>query len=97
MAVPVFETIFAVPMTCDSCIKDIEGSLNQLSGASAIHARHSASNRRYTGITKITANLQDQVVSVEGTAAPSAIVDAIQATGRDAILRGSGKSNSTSK
>jgi len=64
MAVPVFETIFAVPMTCDSCI------------------------------TKITANLQDQVVSVEGTAAPSAIVDAIQATGRDAILRGSGKSNS---
>ncbi|KAM0323281.1 hypothetical protein ACHAQA_008872 [Verticillium albo-atrum] len=46
------------------------------------------------GITKVDANLQDQLVSVEGTAAPSAIVDAIQATGRDAILRGSGASNS---
>lgn len=33
-------------------------------------------------------------MSVEGTAAPSAIVDALQASGRDAILRGSGKSNS---
>ncbi|KAG7127072.1 Superoxide dismutase 1 copper chaperone like protein [Verticillium longisporum] len=46
------------------------------------------------GITKVDANLKDQLVSVEGTAAPSAIVDAIQATGRDAILRGSGASNS---
>jgi hypothetical protein len=34
-------------------------------------------------------------VSIEGSAAPSAIVEAIQSTGRDAILRGSGKSNST--
>lgn len=32
MTVPSFETIFAVPMTCDACIKDIEGSLHQLSG-----------------------------------------------------------------
>lgn len=31
---------------------------------------------------------------VEGTAAPSSIVGAIEATGRDAILRGSGTSNS---
>lgn len=46
-----------------------------------------------TGITKIEANLQDQLVLVEGTAAPSSIVSAIEATGRDAILRGSGKSN----
>lgn len=46
------------------------------------------------GIERVTANLQDQLVSIEGTAAPSAIVDAIQSTGRDAILRGSGKSNS---
>ena len=50
---------------------------------------------RRAGITKVTANLQDQLVSIEGTAAPSAIVEAIQATGRDAILRGSGKPNST--
>lgn len=42
----------------------------------------------------MTANLQDQLVFVEGTAAPSSIVSAIETTGRDAILRGSGKSNS---
>ncbi|KAH7400950.1 superoxide dismutase [Phaeosphaeria sp. MPI-PUGE-AT-0046c] len=77
MTVPVFETVFAVPMTCQSCIDDIEGSLQQLSG-----------------IHKVTANLKDQLVSVEGSAAPSAIVEAIQSTGRDAILRGSGKSDS---
>ncbi|EDU51097.1 superoxide dismutase 1 copper chaperone [Pyrenophora tritici-repentis Pt-1C-BFP] len=47
-----------------------------------------------TCINKVTANLKDQLVSVEGTAAPSAIVEAIQSTGRDAILRGSGKSDS---
>ncbi|KAF2115884.1 superoxide dismutase [Lophiotrema nucula] len=76
-SIPSFETTFAVPMTCEACIKDIKGSLSQLSG-----------------IEKITANLQDQLVSIEGTAAPSAIVSAIEATGRDAILRGSGKSNS---
>jgi len=46
------------------------------------------------GINKVTANLQDQLVSIEGTAAPSAIVEAIQSTGRDAILRGTGKSDS---
>ncbi|KAL5118028.1 copper chaperone [Pleosporales sp. CAS-2024a] len=77
MTVPVFETLFAVPMTCQSCINDIEGSLQQLNG-----------------IHKVTANLKDQLVAIEGTAAPSAIVEAIQSTGRDAILRGSGKSDS---
>lgn len=46
------------------------------------------------GIKKVEANLKDQLVSIEGTVAPSAIVEAIQATGRDAILRGSGTSNS---
>lgn len=44
MTVPSFETIFAVPMTCQSCIDDIEGSLQQLSGTSATDARHSASD-----------------------------------------------------
>jgi hypothetical protein len=44
MTVPSFETIFAVPMTCQSCINDIEGSLQQLSGTSDPHARHLASN-----------------------------------------------------
>lgn len=46
------------------------------------------------GIEKISANLKEQLVTVEGNAAPSAIVEAIQNTGRDAILRGSGKTNS---
>lgn len=45
------------------------------------------------GIHSVEANLKDQLVLVEGTAAPSAIVSAIESTGRDAILRGSGKSN----
>jgi len=72
-----FQTLFAVPMTCESCVKDISGSLYQLGG-----------------ITKVEANLKDQLVSIEGTAAPSAIVTAIQSTGRDAILRGTGGTNS---
>ncbi|KAF2191336.1 Cu,Zn superoxide dismutase-like protein [Zopfia rhizophila CBS 207.26] len=54
----------------------------------------SGSLYKLSGINKVTADLQSQLVSIEGTAAPSAIVEAIQATGRDAILRGSGKSNS---
>ena len=47
-----------------------------------------------TGISKVDANLEKQLVSIKGTAAPSAIVTAIEATGREAILRGSGSSNS---
>ncbi|KAF2205606.1 Cu,Zn superoxide dismutase-like protein [Delitschia confertaspora ATCC 74209] len=77
MTIPPFETTFAVPLTCESCIKDVSTSLYKLDG-----------------INKVTASLKDQLVSVEGVAAPSAIVQAIQDTGRDAILRGSGKSNS---
>ncbi|KAL2815291.1 superoxide dismutase [Aspergillus granulosus] len=73
-----FQTTFAVPMSCESCVKDISQALNQLQG-----------------INKVDANLQDQLVFVEGTAPPSSIVTAIQGTGRDAILRGSGASNSS--
>ncbi|TRX91944.1 hypothetical protein FHL15_007263 [Xylaria flabelliformis] len=72
-----FETLFAVPMTCDSCVKSVSDALYRLDG-----------------ITNVDANLKDQLVAVKGTAAPSAIVSAIEATGRDAILRGSGASNS---
>jgi len=72
-----FETVFAVPMTCESCVKDVSGSLYKING-----------------VNKVEANLKDQLLSVEGTAPPSAIVSAIQSTGRDAILRGSGGSNS---
>ncbi|KAI1464765.1 Cu,Zn superoxide dismutase-like protein [Daldinia caldariorum] len=72
-----FQTLFAVPMTCDGCVKDVSDALYKLGG-----------------ITKVEADLEKQLISVEGTAAPSAIVSAIEATGRDAILRGSGASNS---
>ncbi|WXC61049.1 hypothetical protein SNK03_006936 [Fusarium graminearum] len=72
-----FETLFAVPLSCDGCIKAVSDSLYKLGG-----------------IKNVEGNLKDQLVSVKGTAAPSAIVEAIQATGRDAILRGSGTSNS---
>ncbi|KAI9871062.1 MAG: copper chaperone [Pleopsidium flavum] len=71
-----FQTTFAVPLSCESCIKEVSGSLHKLNG-----------------ISKVEANLKDQLVFIEGTAAPSAIVTAIQDTGRDAILRGSGASN----
>ncbi|KAK5806424.1 hypothetical protein VI817_000682 [Penicillium citrinum] len=47
------------------------------------------------GIQKVDANLKEQLVFIEGTAPPSSIVSAIQDTGRDAILRGSGTTNSS--
>ena len=47
-----------------------------------------------SGITKVEADLKNQLVFIEGTAPPSSIVSAIESTGRDAILRGSGRSNS---
>jgi copper chaperone for superoxide dismutase len=46
------------------------------------------------GISDVSADLKAQLISVTGNAAPSAIVSAIQDTGRDAILRGSGKGES---
>ncbi|KAK0716476.1 copper chaperone for superoxide dismutase [Apiosordaria backusii] len=72
-----FQTLFAVPMHCESCAKDISQALHKL-----------------PGITKVEPNVKEQLVTIEGTAPPSAIIDAIESTGRDAILRGSGASNS---
>jgi cation transport ATPase len=46
--------VFAVPMTCDSCVKDVSETLHRLQG-----------------IKKVEANLQDQLVSVEGTGTES--------------------------
>jgi len=46
----VHQTLFAVPMTCESCVKDISGSLYKLDG-----------------ISKVEANLKDQLVSIIGT------------------------------
>ncbi|KAG7429193.1 Superoxide dismutase 1 copper chaperone [Fusarium oxysporum f. sp. raphani] len=72
-----FETLFAVPLSCDGCVKAVSDSLYKLGG-----------------ISNVEGNLKDQLISVKGTDPPSAIVEAIQATGRDAILRGTGASNS---
>jgi len=72
-----FQTTFAVPLHCNSCVDSVSGALQKLDG-----------------ITKVEANLNDQLVFVEGTVAPSTIVSTIQSTGRDAVLRGSGKANS---
>ncbi|KAJ5397470.1 hypothetical protein N7509_005583 [Penicillium cosmopolitanum] len=55
----------------------------------------STSLYKLDGINKVDANLKEQLVFIEGTAPPSSIVSAIQDTGRDAILRGSGTSNSS--
>lgn len=44
------QTLFAVPMTCEGCVKDISNSLYKLDG-----------------ISKVEANLADQLVRIEGT------------------------------
>ncbi|KAK2072327.1 hypothetical protein P8C59_006686 [Phyllachora maydis] len=54
----------------------------------------SESLSKINGVSTFDVNLKDQLVFIEGTAPPSVIVQAIQATGRDAILRGSGVSDS---
>lgn len=46
------------------------------------------------GCDKFDIDLQNKRVSVEGTAPPSHIIQAIQDTGRDVIIRGTGKPNS---
>ncbi|CAL5869510.1 uncharacterized protein PFLUO_LOCUS3740 [Penicillium psychrofluorescens] len=55
----------------------------------------SNSLKQLKGINNIDVSLKDQLVFIEGTASPSSIVSAIQNTGRDAILRGSGSTNSS--
>ena len=81
-------------MTCDGCVKDISSSLRKLDGMAHVHI-YLFDRLTVVGISKVDANLKDQLVFIEGTAPPSSIVSAIQATGRDAILRGSGTANST--
>lgn len=46
------------------------------------------------GISKFDVNLAQNIVTTEGSVPPSQIVSAIQATGRDAIIRGTGRPNS---
>jgi copper chaperone for superoxide dismutase len=55
----------------------------------------SSAIRPLPGIHTVSADLSSQLVHISGTTAPSAVVTAIQSTGRDAILRGSGRSNNS--
>lgn len=52
-----------------------------------------ADDTQHAGIKNINADLATQLISITGNAAPSSIVEAIQSTGRDAILRGSGRAD----
>ncbi len=54
----------------------------------------SETNHCHLGIEAIDADLDQQLVAVRGTAAPSAIVAAVQSTGRAAVVRGSGAPDS---
>ncbi|CDO96560.1 unnamed protein product [Kluyveromyces dobzhanskii CBS 2104] len=46
------------------------------------------------GIKNVTFNINDNLMNVEGHAAPSAIITALKNCGRDSIIRGTGKPNS---
>lgn len=72
-------------------MKDVSQALNKLEGRELMCIAFKLSK---IGISSINANIKDQLIFIEGTTAPSDIVTAIESTGRDAILRGSGNSNS---
>ncbi|ODV58171.1 copper chaperone CCS1 [Ascoidea rubescens DSM 1968] len=46
------------------------------------------------GVSEVTTDISNQLVSVVGSEAPSSIIKAIQKLGKDAIIRGTGKPNS---
>lgn len=73
----VFETVYNVPLTCQSCVDSVSKEL-----------------LKNEGITNVKCDLTTQTVSVEGSTPPSQIIESIQNTGRDAIVRGTGKPNS---
>jgi copper chaperone CopZ len=37
---PIIQTLFAVPMTCDGCAKDVSGALYKLDGISKVEANY---------------------------------------------------------
>jgi copper chaperone for superoxide dismutase len=100
----IYQTLFAVPMTCQSCINDVSDSLYKLGGILKVEANlkdqlvsiegTGRQHQFYTTNLTIQRGSSGHISNID-SAAPSAIVAAIQQTGRDAILRGSGGSNST--
>lgn len=78
MSLPSYEATFSIPMHCDACIKDISTALSTL-----------------PGIRETSFSLPSQLLTTTTTTTPpSAIISAIQSTGRPAILRGSGNADS---
>ena len=63
------QTVFAVPMTCESCVKDVSGALHQLKG-----------------ISKVEANLRDQLVSIEGTGREPLMLAPLRPPHRSCVL-----------
>ncbi|KAF5243429.1 hypothetical protein FAUST_2785 [Fusarium austroamericanum] len=91
-----FETLFAVPLSCDGCIKAVSDSLYKLGGIKNVEGnlKDQLVSVKGTGKANCFPEVCVYTDCAAPSAAPSAIVEAIQATGRDAILRGSGASNS---
>lgn len=81
-------------MTCESCVKDISTTLYKLEGISNVKCELKDQLVSIEGTGLYSHHyIAASACSCE-IAAPSAIVTAIQDTGRDAILRGSGTSES---
>lgn len=92
-------------MTCDGCAKSVSDSLYKLDGIDKVEANVKDQIVSVEGTGEFSCEECElvwpcfftQVTDVShllsSVAAPSAIVEAIQTTGRDAILRGSGSSN----
>ncbi|KAM0264967.1 hypothetical protein ACHAQJ_000483 [Trichoderma viride] len=101
-----FQTLFAVPLSCDGCVKSVSDSIYKLDGISKVEGNLKDQLISVEGSGELWHHLvplsmpphepylPSTNASGHAAVAPSAIVEAIQATGRDAILRGSGTSNS---
>lgn len=72
-----FETVFNVPMECESCVESVNGALSSIKG-----------------LENVDIDLKSETVTITGCLPPSEIVKAIQTTGKDAIIRGTGRPNS---
>ncbi|KAL8835696.1 MAG: hypothetical protein Q9170_003198, partial [Blastenia crenularia] len=57
-------------------------------------APYPKSKRKPPGITSTTFSIPSRLITITSTSPPSTLISTIQSTGRDAILRGTGKPNS---
>lgn len=83
-------------MTCESCVKSVSDSLYALEGINRVDADLEKQQVTVEGTGMNPTSLLGTIyssINISAIAAPSRIVQAIEATGRDAILRGSGTTN----